>query len=200
MRPFPLFFLLASLLPGAARAQAALNTAVLNTVALNPAALAQLAGQPPAPPPRPAAAPPHIMAHRPAARPKTARPAAMGVKAAPAAQPPAARPLAAPAPAPTSFLPPQPLRLSFAPQSAALPDSAAQALAPYCQAKVRLTISAHAPLTGSAPSAAMRLSLARAQAVQAALEACGVPAANIIPRALGPAPTPADDDTVSVGG
>jgi outer membrane protein OmpA-like peptidoglycan-associated protein len=198
VRPFPLFFLLAGLLPGAARAQAAVNP-----VALNPAALAQLAGQPPAPPPSPASAPPHIMVPRPAPRPKAVRPAAMGVKAAPAAKPtaaPAAHPLAAPAPAPTSLLPPQPLRLSFAPQSAALPDSAAQALAPYCQAKVRLTISAHAPLTGSAPSAAMRLSLARAQAVQAALEACGVPAANIIPRALGPAPTPADDDTVSVGG
>ncbi|WP_298282908.1 OmpA family protein [Acidocella sp.] len=195
MRPFPiLLFLLASVAPGLAAAQ----------VALNPAALAQLAGQPPAPPPSLAPAPSPVMAPRPAARPKTARPAPKAAlpqtKPAKPAAALAAKPVAVPAPAPKSSLPAQPLRLGFAPQSAALPAGAVQALAPYCQASARLTIGAHAPLTGNDPSTAMRLSLARAQAVQAALEACGVPAANIIPRALGPAPMPADDDTVSVGG
>jgi hypothetical protein len=89
----------------------------------------------------------------------------------------------------------QPVTLSFADGSADLPASAAGDLKPYCKSQGILAIDARAPGDPSDPSVAMRLSLARAMAVRDALVHCGVPSANIIPRALGEVANANNDET-----
>lgn len=167
---------------------------------MNPAALQQLAGvSPPLPEVAPAVTPKPVIRHHAAhhatlavAAPKP--PAALPVVARPAAPAPAPPPAAKPA------LPSAPLRLVFAPGSAALPAGAAAALRPFCASQSLLTIAAHAPATPDEPSAAMRLSLARAFAVRDALAACGVPAQDLLPRALGGAPGGDEDATIIENG
>jgi len=90
--------------------------------------------------------------------------------------------------------------VSFAPGSAVLPANAASLLKPYCLASAHLTITGHATVDAHDPSSAMRLSLARALAVQSALTQCGVPAQNLIPKALGAAPKGGDDNATYVAG
>jgi len=184
--------------PAVARAQ----------VTVNPAALQQLAGFViPASPALPPVV--HHVAHRVAHK---IRPRAAVVMAKPPAAPPAA---AAPSPKPVVFKPvvpppppvspapvpviakpvvppppkpafPAPLVVSFAAGSASLPANAGAGLKPFCAAKGNtLIIDAYAPGDPSDPSAAMRLSMSRAFALRQALTACGVPGANIIPRADG---------------
>jgi len=81
---------------------------------------------------------------------------------------------------------PVPLVVSFAAGSASLPGNEGAGLKPFCAAKgATLIIDAYAPGDPSDPSAAMRLSMSRAFALRQALTACGVPGANIIPRADG---------------
>ncbi len=185
------FFAAAGLLllfPGLALAQ----------VTVNPAALQQLAGI--IAPPRfspPMAAPvahyvkpPHramVAARRPAA---PVRQAAIRVVA-----PPAPRV----SPASAKSLPAKPLTpvsVAFAPGSAALPPGAAAVLQPFCTARGQVAVDARAPTDPTDPSAAMRLSLSRAFAVQQALTACGVPPQNILPRADGDVPGRNEDETV----
>ncbi len=184
------------LTPAVARAQ----------VTVNPAALQQLAGFVVAPPP--AALPPAIrhVVHK--IRP---RPAVVMIKPPPVAVPPAAAPkpvvskpvvppappVAAPPPLPVIAKPviplpppkpalPAPLVVAFSSGSAALPGNAGAGLKPFCAAKGdTLIIDAYAPGDPSDPSAAMRLSMSRAFALRDALAACGVPGAQIIPRADG---------------
>ncbi len=115
----------------------------------------------------------------------------------------AAARVAAPLPAPKApaapALPPPPLAASliFAAGSAALPANAGAALKPFCKSTELISIDAHArQAMPSDPSIAMRLSLARALAVRDALAACGVPAQNILPRALGTIPGQNEDETV----
>ncbi|MCB5943713.1 OmpA family protein [Acidocella sp. KAb 2-4] len=171
-------------------------------VTVNPAALQQLSGIAPAPPaapapPRPVAAPRVIHHH---AKPPAPPAAPAAAKPAPAAAPaPTPKPTAKPI-APVPKAPPAGVKLSFAPGSAALPANATAALGPFCGAGGMVSVSAHAPANPSDPSAAMRLSLARALAVKQALAACGVPAQNIIPRAMGASPGQADDNTIITAG
>ncbi len=74
--------------------------------------------------------------------------------------------------------------LNFAAGSSALPAGAKAALRPVCaHATGFVAVDATAPGDPSDPSIAMRLSLALA--VRDALAACGIPAAQILPRALG---------------
>jgi len=89
-----------------------------------------------------------------------------------------------------------PVQLSFAPGSADLPANAAAALKPFCATGGMVSIDAHAPASPADPSVAMRLSLSRAMAVKNALTACGVPAQNIVPRAMGGGPGQNDDETL----
>ncbi|MGO9817653.1 MAG: OmpA family protein [Acidocella sp.] len=169
-------------------------------VAVNPAALQQLAGIAPAPAPAaPQAAPPapHIVHHHHAAPPPAAAKPALPV---PAVAKVAAPPPAPPAAAPVAPKPLAPVRLSFAPGSVDLPPNAADALKPFCTAGGMISIDAHAPATPSDPSVAMRLSLSRALAVKNALAACGVPAQNIVPRAMGATPGQANDQTIVAAG
>jgi outer membrane protein OmpA-like peptidoglycan-associated protein len=200
------FGCLAVLAPGCASAQ----------VSVNPAALQQLAGIAPPPPPQaapaPKAPPPHKPWHRhvalaarkppvpkpaapqaAAATPEAAKPVAPVAAAAPAK--PAAPAPAAPKPAAVAA-PPAPVLVKFAPGSAELPPDAAALIKPFCAASGNVTVDARAPATPGDPSAAMRLSLARALAVHDALQACGVPAQNILPRALGAVPGQNEDEAV----
>jgi hypothetical protein len=160
-------------------------------VTINPAALQQLAGIAPPPIPVFAAPAPPVVHHarqrhlaillvRPAA-PMVAKPL-----------PPKPVPVVARVPAPAVLAP---VTLMFAEGSADLPASAAPTLKPYCRAGGVLAIDARAAGDPSDPSVAMRLSLARAMAVRGALVSCGVPAANIIPRALGQVPGVNNDET-----
>jgi len=174
----------ALLLPNLAHAQ----------VVVNPAALAQLAGVPPPTPvavmaPAPPPPPRHFYHHH-----------RIILAVAHVAPPTIARPKPAPAPMPVPVVarpaPLKPIALTFAPGSAALPAGATTAIKPYCHPAARLGILARAPGDASDPSIAMRLSLARAFAVRDALVACGVPAQNIIPRALGTVPGQNEDQTL----
>ncbi|MDD2704118.1 MAG: OmpA family protein [Acidocella sp.] len=203
---------LAVLAPGCANAQ----------VSVNQAALQQLAGIAPPPPPQATPAPKAPLPPKPqhhhaavaARKPPAPRPKPEAPKAA-AAAPEAAKPVApgpvsvvapvkpaAPAPVPAAPTPPPapaapaPVLIKFAPDSAALPPDAAALIKPFCAVNGDITVDAHAPATPGDPSAAMRLSLARALAVHDALQACGVPAQNILPRALGAVPGQNEDEAV----
>ncbi len=172
-------------MPACARAQ----------VSVNPAALEQLAGVF-SPPPAVVAAPArklvHHVVHRAVVVVKPQAPKV--VTPVPPVQPVVAKPVA-PAVPPTTAPPipvvvkpvlPKPLVLAFGTGSSALPGDAAGALQPFCAAHgATLIIDAYAPPDPADPSAAMRLSLSRAFALRDALAACGVPAAQIIPRADG---------------
>jgi hypothetical protein len=195
VKPIILFVALC-LMPAAARAQ----------VTVNPAALQQLAGFVVSPP-RPAAPvvphmvhrtahkirpraaivmikPPATLAPKPVAFKPAVSPAPV-VSRAPAPVPVVAKPVPPPPPKPAL---PAPLVVAFASGSAALPGDASAALKPFCAAKgATLIIDAYAPGDPSDPSAAMRLSMSRAFALRQALTACGVPGAQIIPRADGAA-------------
>jgi len=167
-------------------------------VTVNPAALQQLAGIVPQPPTSAAPALP-LVRHRPhfhrvVQAVAHAKPAAPVQVAARVVAPPA--PKAAPLPAPAAPKPLAPISLVFTPGSADLPASATAALKPFCAAKNRIAIDARAPADPNDPSAAMRLSLSRALAVQGVLTACGVPPQNILPRANGDVPGANEDETV----
>jgi outer membrane protein OmpA-like peptidoglycan-associated protein len=176
----------------------------LAQVVVNPAALQQLAGIAPAPPleivmPAPAPAPVHHWAKpKPPAVPAPAIQQATARVPAPAAPPKAAAAPTQPAP-PAAPKPVTPVTLAFAPGSADLPAGAAATLKPFCTASGHIAIDGRAPADPTDPSAAMRLSLSRALAVQAALTSCGVPPQNILPRALGAVPGQ-NEDQIVVGG
>jgi hypothetical protein len=170
-------------------------------VFVNQAALVQLAGfavpAPSSQPPRPPKAVVRHVTHRvvrkvapqPAVamvKPKTVAPVPVAPSApvTPAPVPVVAKPVIPKTP-PVQKLP-GPLVVGFAAGSAALPANAAAGLKPFCTAHGQtLIIDAYAPGDPSDPSAAMRLSMSRAFALRDALAACGVPGAEIIPRADG---------------
>lgn len=171
-------------------------------VSVNTAALQQLAGiEPPPPKPvvMPAPAPVHHWVHKAPAKAVASKPAAPVEQAAahvPAPQSVAPKPAAPAKPAtPQPAKPPAPISLTFAPGSSTLPANAAAVLKPFCTAPGMVSIDARAPAVASDPSAAMRLSLARAFAVRDALTACGVAPQNILPRADGAAPGQNEDST-----
>jgi len=179
------------LMPAGARAQ----------VTVNPAALQQLAGfVVPAMPPPPLVVP-HVLhraVHKILRRPAVVMATPPSVVAKPVVLKPVVPPppAVAPAPVPVVVKPvpptppkpalPAPLVVSFSSGSSTLPGNAGAALQPFCAAKgSTLIIDAYAPGDPSDPSAAMRLSMSRAFALRDALAACGVPGAQIIPRADG---------------
>ena len=90
---------------------------------------------------------------------------------------------------------PAPITIAFAADSATLPADARTRLAPFCKIPGPIVIDARAPADPGNNSHSMRLSLARALAVRASLNACGVASQNIFPRALGAAPGGATDNT-----
>jgi len=159
-------------------------------VVINQAALAQLAGiaTPVAVPEAPEAhhVVHHVAHHRHQA---VARPQVVIAVAKPSR--PVPTPAAAKLPAPPPVLhvtpPPSPVALHFAAGSSALPANANAALGPICQHSngASISIAALAPGQADDPSVAMRLSMDRAFAVRDALAACGIPPAQILPRALG---------------
>ncbi len=164
-------------------------------VIINQAALDQLAGIPPvvitAPPE--IRQPPRKVTYRPVYRRHVAAPkiASAGVVAKP---PVAPKPVAPPAQlavarpvVPKPVAPPPVAKISFAAGAADLPAGIAAQIKPFCAkpAPGFITIDAYAAADPSDPSAAPRLSLARAFALRDALVACGVPSASIIPRADG---------------
>jgi len=181
--------LAACLMPAYARAQ----------VFVNQAALVQLAGfSVPAPHVAPAPAPKPVVRHvahrlvRKLTPPTCVCAAPRPVVFKPVVPPPPT-PLA-PTPVPAIAKPvvppaqklPGPLVVGFSAGSAALPANAAAGLKPFCTAHGQtLIIDAYAPGDPSDPSSAMRLSMSRAFALRDALAACGVPGAEIIPRADG---------------
>ncbi len=185
-------------------------------VSVNTAALQQLAGiEPPPPKPvvMPAPAPVHHWVRKAPAKAAASKPAAPVEQAAahvPVPQGTAPKPAhmpvpqgappkpaeAAKPPAPQPSKPPAPVSLTFAPGSSTLPANAAAVLKPFCTAPGMVSIDARAPAVASDPSAAMRLSLARAFAVRDALTACGLAAQNILPRADGAAPGQNEDSTI----
>jgi len=110
--------------------------------------------------------------------------------------PPPAPPKPGPAPIPVIAKPAGPATLTFGPDSDVLPANAAESLKPFCTAPGHVSVYARAPAVASDPSAALRLSLSRALAVQQALIACGVPEQNILPRALGAVPGQNEDEAV----
>lgn len=173
-------------------------------VTVNPAALQQLVGIAPTPSPsalpKTKPAPPQKPWHKhatmatqkpPVSKPEAPKPPAPK----PAMVPAVVAPALAPKPAPAATVP-KPVLLKFAPGSTDLPPDAAALIKPFCTVSGDITIDARAPNTPGDPSAAMRLSLARAIAVHDALEACGVPAQNILPRALGAVPGQDEDEAV----
>lgn len=177
-------------------------------VTVNPAALRQLQGLPEpapvaAPAARPAMARPHKIYKRhtenhAAVKPvlAVAKPAPAPKPAPPAPQPVVAKPVAPPAPPKPAI--PSLATLDFAPGSAALPANAQAVLKPFCAASTPVPVIAHAPRDPNDASGAMRLSLARAFAIRDALTACGVNAANVIPRAAGPAKS-GDSNQAEIG-
>jgi hypothetical protein len=160
-------------------------------VVVNQAALDQLAGIQPKPVevvevPKPVV---HHVVHHVVVH-KSAAPVTVAVAKPPPPVPipVVAKPVIAKPVAPKPAVPPPAASLHFASGSADLPAGAAAALQPFCADKTaRVTINAVAPGDPSDPSVAMRLSMQRAFAVRAALTGCGVPDANIRPRALGSA-------------
>ncbi len=202
----PVFFALALFFPPiAASAQ----------VMINQAALDQLAGIPPVT----VTAPPEIrqapsrVTYRPVvhkhvvvkpattvlassrAIPKTpvappVTPAPQTVPAAPQAQPAVARPVI-----PKPALPKAPARaaVTFAAGGSDLPPGIIAQLKPFCTDTAPsgpITIDAYAAADPSDPSAAPRLSMARAFALRDALMACGIPSASIVARADGAGKNP----------
>jgi hypothetical protein len=170
----------------------------LAQVTVNQAALQQLAGIEP-PPPIMALPPAPVMHHwhhasHTAVAVAPAKPAAPVQVSARVVPPKVPRP-AAPA-LPAAPKPPAAVSLVFAPGSPDLPANATAALKPFCTAPGQVTIDARAPTDPSDPSAAMRLSLARALAVRDALSACGLSGQSIIPRALGDVPGQDEDEAV----
>lgn len=185
-------FLLAAPLPALAQ------------VTVNPAALQQLAGIEPPPPMVVETAEPvpvvhHWTHHTHVAAPKPVAPEQVSARV---VAPMVAKPVppvaqtAAHVPPPGPEKPAAPVALVFAPGSADLPANATSALKPFCTAPGKVAVNARAPTDPSDPSGAMRLSLSRAMAVQAALTACGVPPQNILPRAQGAVPGQNEDEAV----
>lgn len=174
-----------------------LPTGALAQVTVNPAALQQLAGIEPPPLPMavamPVVVPVHHWPHTYMARPKPTVQISARVPAPVVAKP--LPPKAAPTPPalPAVVRPAAPVTLVFAPGSAGLSANAAAALKPFCASLGKIGVDARAPTDPADPSAAMRLSLDRAMAIQAALTACGVPAQNILPRADGNVPGKNED-------
>ena len=163
---------------------------------MNPAALQQLAGiSAPPPPPVAMTAPVVVVHHWPHMRHPVV---AVATAKLPPPVPVAARVVAPPTPkpAPTAPKPVANVTLVFAPGIADLPGNAATALKPFCTASGVVAVDARAPTDPSDPSAAMRLSLARALAVRDALTACGMPSQDILPRADGDVPGQNEDETV----
>jgi hypothetical protein len=183
-------------------------------VMINQAALDQLAGVPPtviAAPPE-IRQPPRKVAYRPimhrhVAAPTTApvvassrvpRRVSVAPKAAPA-MPAAPRPTPPQAqlafakpviPKPAS---PASAEVTFAAGGSDLPTGIIAELKPFCTSSAPagpITIDAYAAADPSDPSAAPRLSMARAFALRDALMACGIPSASIIPRADGAGKNP----------
>lgn len=151
----------------------------------------------------PVAAPVHHWVHvsHNAVAPKPAAPKPSSVQQATARVPQAAKVPPAPAAKPAAPVPPKPpaaITLAFAPGSSDLPADAAAALKPFCAAPGQVAVDARAPAVASDPSAAMRLSLARAFAVRDALAACGVAPQNILPRAEG-AVAGQNEDVTTIG-
>jgi hypothetical protein len=174
----------------------------LAQVTVNPAALQQLAGISAPPPPPVAMTAPVVVVvvhHWPHIRHPVV---AVATAKLPPPVPVAARVVAPPTPkpAPTAPKPVANVTLVFAPGSADLPGNAATALKPFCTASGVVAVDARAPTDPSDPSAAMRLSLARAFAVRDALAACGLPAQNSLPRADGNVPGQNEDATAIGGG
>lgn len=182
-------------------------------VTVNQAALRQLQGLPApapveAPAARPAVARPHKLYKRHIEKhlaethaavkpvPVVAKPAPAPKPAMPAPQPVVAKPAVPPAPPKPAI--PSLATLDFAPGSAALPANAQAVLKPFCAASTPVPVIAHAPRDPNDASGAMRLSLARAFAIRDALTACGVSAANVIPRAAGPAKS-GDSNQAEIG-
>jgi hypothetical protein len=172
----------------------------LAQVTVNPAALQQLAGiEPPPPMPPmvvPVAAPVHHWTHKTHTAVAAPKPVAPVQVSAHVPAPVIPKPVAAAPIPPAAPKPAAPVSLVFAPDSADLPANATAALKPFCTTPGQVAINARAPAVASDPSAAMRLSLSRAIAVQAALTACGVLPQNILPRALGAVPGQNEDETV----
>jgi hypothetical protein len=181
-------------------------------VIVNQAALDQLAGIPPAvitAPPE-IRQPPHKIAYRPeihkhvVAPPPATTLASSRIAAAPVAPkpaPPAAPVTPAPSHAqlavakpvlPKPVAPPPSAAVTFASGASDLPPGITAQLKPFCAKDEAgpITIDAYAAADPSDPSAAPRLSMARAFALRDALVACGVPSANIIPRADGTGKNP----------
>ena len=126
------------------------------------------------------------------------------------AGPPAGASTGAPAPAtlPTAPAPvPRPLTVLFPPDASTLAPADAAAIAKLAKSTpesdaTSFTVLAYAAGSPQNPSAPRRLSLARALAVRAALQAGGVPAGRIYLRAMG-APAgagPADRAEIRVSG
>jgi len=180
------------MLPAVGRAQ----------VYVNQAALDQLAGieRPAVAPPMVKPAPARRVVYRPHVKPPV-KPAAPVQVASAAVVPKVVPPVKPAAPVAPAVVRPAykgPVTIEFAPGSDALPAGAAAALAGVCALRVPVTVDARAADDASDPSAALRLSLARALAVKAALTGCGVPGARVLPRALGDV-AGADENAVTVG-
>jgi hypothetical protein len=161
-------------------------------VVVNQAALDQLAGIQPKPvavvEDMPAPVVHHVVHHTAVHKPAPLVTVAVAKPAAPPPIPVVAKPVVPKPVAPKPAAPPPAVSLHFASGSSDLPAGAAAALQPFCADKTaRVVINAAAPGDPSDLSVAMRLSMQRAFAVQAALTGCGVPDTNILPRALGSA-------------
>jgi outer membrane protein OmpA-like peptidoglycan-associated protein len=184
------------LLPAISRAQ----------VYVNQAALDQLAG---VKPPASVAASPlparHVV-YRARARRAASRPLPVQAASAAAVAPKGVTPPPAVVVVPAVAKPVVPVRpsytgpvtIGFAPGSATLPAGTAARLAGVCGVPGQVTVDARAADDPGDPSAALRLSLARALAVKAALTGCGVPATRVLPRALGDV-AGADENVATVG-
>ena len=165
------------------------------------------------PPPRPLPAAPLMPATAPP--PPPAAIAGLPAAAPPAVAPPVVAPpvVAPPGVAPGPATPPPPgaeppsLTVLFPPSGSTLAPADAAAIARLAKAtpetdQTAFTVLAYAAGSPQNPSAARRLSLARALAVRAALRAGGVPGGRIFLRAMGPAPGtgPADRAEIHVSG
>ncbi len=163
---------------------------------INQAALDQLAGIPPvvitAPPeirqpPRKVTYRPvyhrHVAAPEIASTRVVAKPPVTPKPVAPQAELAVAKPVV-----PKPAAPPPVAKISFAAGAADLPPGIIAQLKPFC-AKLApggpITIDAYAAADPDDPSAAPRLSVARAFALRDALMACGIPSTSIIARADG---------------
>lgn len=173
-------------------------------VMINQAALDQLAGIPPAvitAPPE-IRQPPHKVVYRPVVHRHVAPPPAATVLASarvpaegaagpkPTVPPP---PLAVAKPVIAKPPPPASAEVTFAAGASDLPPGIIAELKPFCGNPAPagpITIDAYAAADPSDPSAAPRLSMARAFALRDALMACGIASSSIIPRADGAGKNP----------